>query len=100
MPELFSELQVAVDRSSRDGDWILTGSQHFGMLDSFSQSLAGRVSLLTLLPLSLRELGQAAPKGMLDALLSGGDPRIHAKGLAPEEWQADYVATYVERDVR
>ncbi len=100
VPELFSELQVAVDRGSRDGDWILTGSQHFGMLDSISQSLAGRVSLLTLLPLSFGELGQSAPRSMLDALLAGGYPRIHAKGLAPEEWLADYVATYVERDVR
>ncbi len=43
VPELFSELQVVVDRSNRDGDWILTGSQHFGMLESISQSLAGRV---------------------------------------------------------
>ncbi len=100
VPALLSELQVAVDRSSRDGDWILTGARHFGMLDSISQSLAGRVSLLNLLPLSFGELGQSAPKRMLDALLAGGYPRIHAKGLAPEEWLADYVATYVERDVR
>lgn len=99
-PELFPELQVRVDTGARDGEWILTGSQHFGLLASISQSLAGRVSLLTLLPLTHDELGTSAPARLDEALFAGGYPKLHDRHLDPREWLADYVATYVERDVR
>lgn len=58
-PDLFSYLQTRVDASGRLGEWILTGSQQFGMLSAVSQSLAGRVGMLALLPFALGEL-QAA----------------------------------------
>jgi uncharacterized protein len=59
-PELLSYLQSAVDQRNQMGDFIITGSQQFGLLESISQSLAGRVSLVQLLPLSLTEISQAA----------------------------------------
>jgi len=99
-PALFSELQIDADRSPEPGRWILTGSQHFSMLSSISQSLAGRVSLLTLLPLSLEELGAARAAEPESAAWIGGYPRIHDRGLDPVAWLDDYVTTYVERDVR
>lgn len=99
-PKLFSELQVDLDARHRPGRWILTGSQHFGLLESISQSLAGRISLLNLLPLSLEELANQRPATPFDAAFVGGYPRLHDLHLHPREWLADYLATYVERDVR
>jgi uncharacterized protein len=101
-PDLFSYLQGLVDESRRPGQFVLTGSQQFGLMSGITQSLAGRVGLLDLLPLSLRELSGAAlaPSTLAEALHRGGYPAIHAHGVAPADWLPNYVATYVERDVR
>lgn len=101
-PSLFSYLQGVVDASGQMGQYILTGSQQFGLVEAITQSLAGRVSMLQLLPFSLPELQTAgrAPK-TLDALLSGGlFPPVHDRPVEPAEWLKNYVATYLERDVR
>jgi uncharacterized protein len=101
-PGLFSYLQEAVDLDPAPGRFILTGSEHFGLSQEINQSLAGRVSLLQLLPLSLEELaaGERAPEDPWSCLWTGGYPRIHDQALAPDRWLADYTATYVQRDVR
>jgi uncharacterized protein len=101
-PDLFSYLQEAVDDDPAPGRFILTGSEHFGLSEGISQSLAGRVTLLNLLPLSLEELSSAAdlPDDPWHVLWAGGYPRIHDRGLDPARWLADYTATYVQRDVR
>lgn len=101
-PDLFSYLQGLVDTRRRMGDFILTGSQQFGLLSGISQSLAGRVGLVQLLPFSLAELraaGRMPPS--LDAVLwQGGFPPLYDRELLPHLWFPNYVATYVERDVR
>jgi predicted AAA+ superfamily ATPase len=101
-PALFSYLQTQVDHDSRMGQFVLTGSQQFGLLSHITQTLAGRVGLIQLLPFSLRELQDAAaPIGSIDELLWRGlYPPIHDRGLAPEQWFANYVMTYLERDLR
>jgi len=101
-PELFSWLQGWVDERRRMGDIVLTGSQQFGLMSSISQSLAGRVGLVHLLPLSQTELARA---GQADAqvdptLLRGSYPALYDRDIAPGDWFPNYVATYVERDVR
>jgi predicted AAA+ superfamily ATPase len=99
VPDLLSYLQGIVDEDPRVGRFILTGSQHFLMMRDVSQSLAGRTALLTLLPLSLEELGE--PVGTVDELLySGFYPRIHAQKQEPFSAHRNYFMTYVERDVR
>jgi hypothetical protein len=116
-PELFSYLQGFLDEE-RGGPFVLTGSQHFLLVERISQSLAGRVAILELLPLSLAELaGREAlrvedfdtedrralgpPPWVLDELLFRGlFPRIHDRGLEPTPWLDGYTRTYVERDVR
>ncbi len=101
-PPLFSYLQGILDADRRMGRFILTGSQQFGMIEAITQSLAGRVSLLSLWPFSLAELQDAdrAPAS-LDALLhSGLFPPIHDRPVDPDAWLQSYVATYLERDVR
>ena len=101
-PELFSYLQGVVDADRRMGRFILTGSSQFEVIESITQSLAGRVSLLTLLPFSLAEL-QAAGRApaSVDALLHAGlFPPIHDRPVDPTLWLQDYISTYLERDVR
>jgi len=101
-PELPSYLQSIVDEDPSPGRFILTGSQSLSLLDRVSQSLAGRTALLELLPLDLREIRRFPhPPEDLDTLLwEGGYPRIHDRDLPPNEWLADYTATYLERDLR
>lgn len=101
-PALFSYLQTLVDANSKMGMFILTGSQQFGLLSNITQSLAGRVGMMQILPFSLAELQKAEwPINNLDELLWRGlYPPIYDRKLAPNLWLANYVMTYIERDVR
>ena len=101
-PELLSYLQGIVDEDPRPGRFILTGSQQFGLLSGITQSLAGRVAMMALLPFSLGELvaWNLLPGRLSDLLFKGNYPPIHDRDLDPTAWYANYVATYVERDVR
>jgi len=101
-PLLLSYLQNEVDAQPQPGRFILTGSQHFGLSQSISQSLAGRCGILVLLPPSLEELSAfpAAPDELLGVLWQGAYPRIYDRGIPAQQWLADYTATYLQRDVR
>lgn len=101
-PELFSYLQGIVDADRRMGRFILTGSSQIEVIESITQSLAGRVSLLTLLPFSLAELQDAgrAPTSVDGLLHAGLFPPIHDRPVDPTLWIQDYISTYLERDVR
>ena len=101
-PDLTSYLQEVVDENPEPGRFVLTGSQHFGLSEAVSQSLAGRVGVLYLLPPGLDELARfaAPPQELLDVLWTGAYPRIHDRRIPPDVWLRDYFATYVERDVR
>lgn len=101
-PVLFSYLQERLDGQELMGSFILTGSQHFQLMEDISQTLAGRVAMLHLLPFSMRELSDASilPEGADTALLTGGYPPIHTRSVSPSVWLSSYVSTYVERDVR
>lgn len=100
-PGLFPYLQEEIDKDPSPGRYILTGSQHFGLSEVISQSLAGRVALLNLLPLSFEELLRfGARQDLWRVVWEGGYPRIHDRNLAADLWLGDYLATYVQRDVR
>ena len=115
-PALFSYLQGIVDSEDVPGRFIITGSQQFSLLEKVTQTLAGRVAVTHLLPLSLDELWRwpaanpwhvadlpqvnSPPASLEDILFSGLYPRIHDKGLNPRDWLASYYQVYVERDVR
>jgi predicted AAA+ superfamily ATPase len=102
VPGLVSYLQTEVDERPTPGRFILTGSQHFGISQAVSQSLAGRCGLLALLPPDWEELRQfpAAPDDLYTLLWQGSYPRIYDRGIPAHQWLADYTATYVERDAR
>jgi hypothetical protein len=99
-PDLLSYIQTIVDLEKRPGQFILTGSQQFEVMNTISQSLAGRTALLKLLPFSLGELGQMPPSGIDRLILTGFYPRIHDQRLNPAQALGDYLETYVERDLR
>lgn len=101
VPGLLSYLQVEVDERPEPGRFILSGSQHLGLTQAVTQSLAGRTAMLYLLPLSSRELRPfGEPASLSAALWSGGYPAIFDRGIAADRWLSDYATTYVQRDVR
>lgn len=101
-PEILSYLQSRVDNDGRMGLFLLTGSQHFGLMSGIAQSLAGRTAFVELLPFSIRELerGGVKPPDLDTMLFTGGYPPLYDRSLTPAMWFPAYVAAYVERDVR
>jgi uncharacterized protein len=101
-PELFSYLQGLVDDKRQPGQFVLTGSQQFGLLSGITQSLAGRVALVNLLPFSYSELQAEgiAPESVAELLFKGLYPPVYDRPMQPDLWYNNYINTYVERDVR
>jgi len=101
-PNLFRHLKVRIDRDRHGmGRYILTGSQKFGLMESLSESLAGRVGFVSLEGLSLAELRSARMGNLRTWLHRGGFPELWRVRDFPErQFYASYLATYLERDVR
>jgi len=101
-PELFSLIKVRVDESRRNGEFILTGSQHFLFMEKITQSLAGRTAIFHLLPFSVSELEgtEHALSSPFDYIFKGFYPRVYSEGFPPVSFYPSYLQTYVERDVR
>ncbi len=98
-PELFSYLQEILDSSKKMGRFILTGSQQFGLHSAITQSLSGRVAMAQLFPFAYDEAYSKNPA--LDSMLQKGlYPPVHDRKLEPSVWYANYMQTYIERDVR
>jgi uncharacterized protein len=102
MPELFSYLQQILDETKKTGLFILTGSNNFLMQQNITQSLAGRIGYITLLPFSINELEQ---NGLLKTnwrlhASRGFYPEVNTKRIQSVEWYGAYTKTYIERDVR
>lgn len=101
-PNIFSYIQTIIDEKNISGQFILTGSQNILLQKNLSQSLAGRVAILKLLPLSFEELKNSQKKiGSVEQyLFNGFYPRIYDKKIDPVDWYPNYIQTYIERDVR
>ncbi len=119
-PELLPYIKENVDADrSRAGQYILTGSQNLLLMSQVTESLAGRIAVLKLMPLSRREITRAGStsfpwEGPVPADLPGTSAREvwsqALRGWYPEPaaqperdarlWQASYIQTYLERDVR
>ncbi len=98
VPELLSYLQEKVDNSAEMGKYILTGSQNFLLMESVTQSLAGRVAIFRLLPFSMAELPPAL--SLEETLFQGQYPAIFDRQIAPKDYYPNYIETYLERDIR
>jgi predicted AAA+ superfamily ATPase len=99
LPTLFPYLQVISDERGTVGQYVLTGSHHFLLLEKISQSLAGRIALTTLLPLSLNELKPRTQSPFIVAF-EGFYPGMHSRKIDPNDFYGNYLTSYVERDVR
>lgn len=101
VPEIFPYLKIRIDKErGKNGKWLLTGSQQFQLMKNVSESLAGRIALLELLPFSLLENKQDSPDSLESVLWIGEYPE---PALYPDKrdlWLRSYIQTYVERDVR
>lgn len=120
VPELFSYLQEKVDTLPENAQYILTGSSQFLLMESISQSLAGRIITFKLYPFSFTELFEYPQEKSMDEVFrirhserkkieieelytlmwQGFYPRIHDRGIDSYKWLENYLLTYVERDVR
>ncbi|MDD3271407.1 MAG: ATP-binding protein [Syntrophomonadaceae bacterium] len=122
-PNLFSYIKMSADESGRKGQFFLTGSQQFKMMKNVSESLAGRIGIINLLGLSLREINhdafneafvptdeyfkirktsvrQTDYKEIWEVIHKGSMPAMHADKLDWQMFYAAYTKTYIERDVR
>lgn len=100
-PEILSYIQGIVDEKKQKGMFILTGSNNVAMLSNVTQSLAGRVALLKLLPFTIGEISTLGKEYRTDDyLLNGFYPGIYSEGLNPVKAYRNYYETYVERDIR
>lgn len=102
VPELLSYMQGIIDQAYRPGFFILTGSQQLLLNEKITQSLAGRITFLTLLPLSAAELRAAGklPENVEKLLVSGCYPQLYAHPIDPLTWAPSYITSYIERDIR
>lgn len=102
-PGLFRHLKVAVDaHRTRNGQFLLTGSQKFALMKNVSESLAGRADIVELESLSFAEIQAALPQtGIETAIVRGGFPELYANpDIDSAAFYNSYLATYLERDVR
>jgi len=103
VPQLLSYLQGVIDdQPNKVGLFIITGSQNLLLLESVSQTLAGRIAFIHLLPFSFTELeaSKYGPISLNKLILNGGYPRLYDKKIKPVDYYPNYLLTYVERDVR
>jgi uncharacterized protein len=100
VPDLFSYLQEILDSKTDVGQFILTGSNNFQLQENISQSLAGRLAYLYLLPFSLEEWALDKTKLIHERIWEGSYPPVLDQNINPAKWFQNYIRTYVERDVR
>lgn len=117
-PELLSYIKIKVDEVSENGMYYLTGSQMFHMMNNVSESLAGRVGVLSMYSMSRREIenkeeipfhpnnvknqnSEDSISSIFDKLLRGGMPKLICDDeLDTEDYYGSYIQTYIERDIR
>lgn len=101
-PQLFSFLQEILDNSKTKGLFVLSGSNNFLLQQNISQTLAGRVGYINLLPFSIAELKKSKliPESDDELMLTGFYPPIYDQKIPPIDWCPNYIRTYIERDVR
>lgn len=101
VPDIFSAVQVISDENEIPGRFILSGSQNFLLLKNITQSLAGRVAILKLLPLSFNELLSSKKQMSLkEIIVKGSYPRLYNSKIKSAQYYRNYIDAYIARDVR
>lgn len=101
VPALFSYIQSRVDESGKMGQFILSGSQNFHLMQNITQSLAGRVAIFRLFPFDFRELEsvQLLSPDYAEIMVRGFYPAIYDRNIPSKVFFSNYVQTYIQRDV-
>ncbi len=101
VPELFSYLQTKVDEDQLMGQYILSGSQNFQLIQRITQSLAGRVALFKLLPFDITELQSVnwLSDDYADVVVKGSYPGLYDRDIPSKVFYSNYIQTYIERDL-
>lgn len=102
VPELFSYLQDRVDSSGLMGQYILSGSQNFHLMQSITQSLAGRVAIFRLFPFDhdeLKSVDLLDVNQYLSNLIRGYYPALYDRDIPSKMFYSNYIQTYIQRDV-
>jgi len=93
-PQLLNYIRTLIDTHPRKtGQWLFTGSQEAPLMQGITESMAGRATILQLLPFSLAETPRVS-------LLLGGFPEVVLHPKSRNLWFSSYLQTYIERDVR
>lgn len=102
VPVIFRHIKIIVDKTKKNGQFFITGSQNFSLMQNLTESLAGRCGIISLQPLSASELKKSGYMPSLEEYIStGGFPALYAdKNIIHRHWYPSYIATYLERDVR
>lgn len=125
VPDLFRYLKIEIDRNRQNGMFFFTGSQQFTLMEKATESLAGRVGILQLYPLSAREIrgdgfhgsfvptkeyilersvaldkGRFSVQDTWNRIFLGGYPEVIRERVSPQDFYASYIKTYIERDIR
>lgn len=101
VPSLFSYIQSLVDETGLMGQFILSGSQNFHLMQNITQSLAGRVAIFKLFPFDNQELAtnKLLSNNYLDNIIKGCYPAIFDRDIPSKTFYSNYVQTYIQRDV-
>jgi predicted AAA+ superfamily ATPase len=124
-PEFLHYIKTAIDENRQPGQWLLSGSQNFALMQGVSQTLSGRIAILNLLPFTLGEsIGAGKQNYSIDEIIShvfstrdrslmpvsytlddwilrGSYPELRNNPQVDRQlWCASYIQTYLERDVR
>lgn len=99
VPEILQYIKIRIDNDRRPGTWIMTGSQQYPLMSGISETLAGRIAILELLPFGLEEVDLSS-KPLEDIIWNGLYPDPFLYPEKRELWINAYIQTYVERDVR
>jgi predicted AAA+ superfamily ATPase len=97
-PDIFPYVQVYTDKRNKPGQYLISGSQNFLLNEKISQTLAGRVGILELLPFNYNEIFYFG--SLSEIIFKGGYPRLYNNDISPADFFSSYIQTYVERDLR
>jgi len=100
IPEIMSYLQQISDEKGPEILFVLTGSNHFSIMEKVTQSLAGRTGILKLLPFSLSEIAQSIGNSSDELMYRGFYPQVHTRNLSPTKIYRNYYETYLQKDIR
>jgi predicted AAA+ superfamily ATPase len=101
VPEILPYLKMRIDKDrKKKGKWILTGSQQFHLMKNISESLAGRIAILELLPFSILENKKERSASLESVIWNGEYPEPSLEPEKRDMWVSSYIQTYIERDIR